>query len=207
MQMFVTFEGPEGAGKSTALLHVAEQLRGQSREVVCTREPGAGDFGQKIRAILLDGDAVTAETELMLFLADRANHVAHLVRPALEAGKVVLCDRYIDSTQVYQGFGRGLDAKFLQQANHFATRGLVPDLTLLFDLNPEIGLQRIADASGGRDNNRIDREPLVFHEKIRRGFLSLAANEPDRFIVLNAAQEQATVAKLALEAVLQRLAN
>jgi dTMP kinase len=186
--MFVTFEGPEGAGKSTALRAVAVKLEASGRSVICTREPGSGDFGKRIREILLDGDSVTAETELMLFLADRANHVATVIRPALETGRVVLCDRYIDSTQVYQGFGRGLDADFLRRANLFATRSLLPDITLLFDLDPVIGLERIATALGSRDNNRIDREPLEFHQRIRSGFLELAKQEPQRFRILDANQ-------------------
>jgi dTMP kinase len=199
--MFVTFEGPEGAGKSTALKFVADSLTADGKRVLCTREPGAGSFGKRVRAILLDEDAVTAETELMLFLADRANHVANVIRPALVDSQIVLCDRYIDSTQVYQGHGRGLDAQFLREANRFATRGLVPNLTLLFDLDPSVGLERIAVALGGRDNNRIDREPLAFHEKIRAGFLELASAEPNRFEILDASLPADQLGQATLEKV------
>jgi len=168
--MFVTFEGPEGAGKSTAIAQLAERVRAAGRTVVTTREPGAGDFGQRIRAILLEGDAMPAESELFLFLADRAHHVREIIRPALSRGDVVLCDRYADSTFVYQSVGRGLDAEFVRTANRFATGGLMPDLTLLFDLDVKVGLARLKDA------DRMDREPIEFHERIRTGFLAEAAS-------------------------------
>lgn len=192
--MFVTFEGPEGAGKSTALRGVAERLRERGLEVVTTREPGAGDFGLRIREILLHGEDMPPASELFLFLADRANHVATLIRPALAAGKWVLCDRHADSTFVYQAVARGLDAEFVRAANRFATGGLVPDRTLLFDLDPEIGLSRLVS------QDRLDAQPLEFHRKVRDGFLALAGTEPDRFRVLDASQTPDRLIEAALAA-------
>ncbi len=181
--MFVSFEGPEGAGKSTALGVVAERLRNSGHPVLTTREPGAGELGARIRELLLHGQDISAETELMLFLADRANHVAGIVRPALAEVRIVLCDRYADSTLVYQGMARGLEERFVREGNLFATRGLVPNLTLLFDLPVEIGLGRLTD------RDRLDAQPIEFHRKVREGFLRLAREEPGRWRVLDATQE------------------
>jgi dTMP kinase len=208
--MFVTFEGPEGAGKSTALKLVAEKLIGLGKSVLTTREPGGGPLGKRIRQILLEEGDVSPETELLLFLADRANHVQTIVLPALDAGQVVLCDRHADSTIVYQGYARGLDIEFLRSANHFATKGLVPDITLLFDLDPKIGLERLnivesnssESAESRRDVNRLDREPLEFHTKVREGFLKIASEQPNRFVVLNAEKPSEEIAQDALNAIL-----
>ncbi|CAN5446499.1 dTMP kinase [soil metagenome] len=181
--MLITFEGPEGAGKSTALASLAEMLREDGRDVVTTREPGAGSFGRQIRAILLEGDDIDVKAELLLFLADRANHVASLIRPALESGAVVLCDRFVDSTLVYQSFVRGLDRDFIVSANAFATGGLVPDLTVLFDLDPQIGLARLTSP------DRMDRLPLEFHQQVRAGFLREFDADPARWIKIDASQD------------------
>lgn len=202
--MFVTFEGPEGAGKSTALHAVAERLRQIGKPVTTTREPGAGEFGKKVRQLLLDGEAIPPESELLLFLADRANHVATIIRPALKDGDIVLCDRYVDSSEVYQGVARGLDPSFTKLGNQFATRGLLPAVTLLFDLDPEIGLQRLATGERA-DVNRLDREPLEFHQRVRQGFLDLAAQEPTRFVVINADKTPEAVAEDAFWAIHTRL--
>ena len=142
--MFITFEGIEGSGKSTVLTRVQEHLENQGYEVVRTLEPGGSRLGRQLRRILLDMESrdLTGESELFLYLADRAQHVATVIRPALEAGKIVLSDRYADSTVVYQGYGRGLDPKLLHTFNDVAVSGLWPDLTLLFDLPPEVGLKR-----------------------------------------------------------------
>lgn len=197
--MFITLEGPEGAGKTTALAALAHGLRGEGREVVTTKEPGAGETGAAIRDLLLHGEALPAATELFLFLADRANHVARVIRPALEGGKVVLCDRFADSTFVYQAAVRGLDAAFVRQANAFATGGLQPDLTLLFDLDPEVGLARL------KAKDRLDLEPLEFHQKVRAGFLRLAEEESARFRILDATRNPEDLAEAALAAVRERL--
>jgi dTMP kinase len=179
--MFITFEGPEGAGKSTAVREVAGRLRARGLTVLTTREPGAGTFGAAVREVLLHGEAMPPAAELFLFLADRANHVARIVRPALARGEWVLCDRFADSTLVYQSHVRGLDLAFVRSANAFATGGLVPDLTLLLDLDPELGLARVSSA------NRLDREPLEFHRAVRAGFLALAEAEPLRWRIIDAA--------------------
>lgn len=200
--MFVTFEGPEGAGKSTAIRTLASALEQAGHAVLVTREPGAGEFGRKIRALLLDQDEVVPEAELLLFLADRASHVENIIRPALAAGKIVLCDRHADSSVVYQGYARGVDIEFLKAGNAFATKGLKPHLTLLFDLDPEVGLRRICD---GRDNNRLDREPLEFHQKVRAGFLDLASQEPERWVVLDATKAPEALSSDALVEILNRL--
>jgi dTMP kinase len=210
--MFVTFEGPEGAGKSTALRSVAAKLIDLGRTVETTREPGAGPLGQRIRQMLLEEGTVSVETELLLFLADRANHVETIILPAIKAGKIVLCDRHADSTIVYQGYGRGLDLDFLSAGNQFAAKGLVPDLTLLFDLDVQIGLNRLNiveetlfdTEAKRRDINRLDREPLEFHTKVREGFLAIARQESNRFVILNAEKPSERLAEDALNAILDR---
>lgn len=197
--LFITFEGPEGAGKSTCLQSVAGRL---NRDVFMTREPGAGEFGKRIRSILLDEDHLPPESELMLFLADRANHVVTMILPAIADGKVVLCDRHADSTLVYQGYARGLDRSFLEAGNAFATRGLKPDLTFLFDLDPSIGLARV---SARNDSNRMDREPLEFHQRVRNGFLELARQEPERFVILDATKTPSELSDEVFEKISARL--
>lgn len=191
--MFITFEGPEGAGKTTAIAIVAERLRDQGRSVLVTREPGSGAFGAHVREILLHGEAMPPESELFLFLADRANHVRTLILPALDRGDLVLCDRYADSTFVYQAVVRGLDKKFVASANDFATGGLVPNMTFLFDLAPEVGLARLAS------RDRLDREPIEFHRRVRQGFLDLAASHQDRWRVLDATSTQESLSGAVLE--------
>jgi dTMP kinase len=210
--MFVTFEGPEGAGKSTAVQFIASKLTSLGNHVVTTREPGGGPLGKRIREMLLEEGDVSVETELLLFLADRANHVQTIVMPALANGSIVLCDRHADSTIVYQGYGRGLDLDFLRAGNCFATKGLIPDLTLLFDLDPKIGLARLniveknlfEEDEKRRDVNRLDREPLEFHTKVRNGFLAIAREEPDRFVILDAQKPPEELAQDALDAILMR---
>ncbi len=205
--MFVTFEGPEGAGKSTALRSIAERLTNTGHSVLTTREPGGGALGKRIRQMLLDEGSVSPETEVLLFLADRANHVESIIEPALHENKIVLCDRHADSTVVYQGYGRGLDLEFLRNANRFATKGLVPNLTFLFDLEPEIGLERLKNPDGSRDVNRLDREPLEFHRKVRAGFLTLADEEPNRFVILDATKAPSALADDAYAEIVRRLGS
>jgi dTMP kinase len=178
--VFITFEGPEGAGKTTVIEAVATFLRSQGREIHVTREPGAGVVGEAVREILLGGTAIAPLAELFLFLADRAQHVACEIRPALERNAIVLCDRYADSTIVYQGYARGMDLEKLRELNGIATKGLQPNLTLLFDLEPSVGLARI------RSKDRLDSEPIQFHEKVRQGFLAEARRDPQRFRIINA---------------------
>ncbi len=192
--MFITFEGIEGSGKSTVLVRVKDYLQDRGHSVVSTLEPGGSELGNKLRSILLDikNQDITNHSELFLYLADRAQHVASVINPALQAGKIVLSDRYADSTLVYQGYGRGLDLKKLNILNEMAVNGLWPKLTLLFDLPAEVGLKR-AITRNMKENKantegRFEAESLSFHSKIREGYLTLAAINQDRFHIINAGQ-------------------
>jgi len=186
--MFITLEGPDGSGKTTQAHALAEWLRGQGRHVVLSREPGGTDIGNQIRAVLHDtgNTAMSAQTEILLYSADRAQHVAQLIRPALAAGQVVISDRYYDSTLAYQGYGRGLDLDQLRAITRFATGGLVPDLTLYLDITAQEGLAR--RQVGGGEWNRLDAEAIEFHERVRAGYLELIAQEPSRWVVIEAAR-------------------
>jgi dTMP kinase len=183
--LFVTFEGGEGSGKSTQLQRLVTRLRSHGLDPLLTREPGGTPLAEGIRGLLLDpGRRPGALAEAFLMEASRAELVADVIRPALAAGRVVMCDRYGDSTLAYQGGGRGIDDALLRAMNRAATGGLVPDLTLLFDLEPERGLTRRAEAAGVP--NRLDREPLEFHRRVRERYLELARAEPERWVVLDA---------------------
>ena len=180
--LFVVFEGGEGAGKSTQVQRLAEVIEAAGREVVVTREPGATVVGAKIRAMLLDPSTqLSARAEALLYAADRAQHVATVVQPALDRGAVVISDRYVDSSLAYQGAGRSLAVEEVARLSRWATGGLVPDVTLLLDIDPAIGLAR---ATGSPD--RIEQESLEFHKAVRRGFLDLAAAAPARYLVVSA---------------------
>ena len=181
---FISFEGGEGVGKSTQIARLATTLRAEGRDVVVTREPGGTDLGAAVRRILLTpGNHVTARAEALLYAADRAHHVETVIEPALAAGKVVICDRYADSTFAYQGAGRALESGDVRRIMEFAVADRWPDLTLLLDVDPRIGLQR---ARGGGDGDRIEAEGLDFHDAVRRGFLELAEASPQRFAVIDA---------------------
>ena len=185
--LFITLEGVEGSGKSTQICHLAEALTQTGYTVLQTREPGGTATAEAIRHILLTGSShepVAPQTEALLILAARCQHVTHLVRPALQRGTVVLCDRFSDSTFAYQGFARGLDLQWLRTANEVATGGLTPDLTLVLDLPVSVGLARRRSDRG--EQNRLDRETERFHRTVRRGFLALAAEEPGRMKIVNA---------------------
>lgn len=188
--MFITFEGPEGSGKSTQISRIATWFREQGRSCVVTKEPGGTPISDRIRAILLDSAAtgMDALTELLLYAASRRQHVVEVIRPAIERGEVVFCDRYTDATIAYQGYGRLLDLDRLQTLNAWATGGVKPDLTLLFDLNEEKGLARahVRNAGMDVDEGRFELEDLRFHRRVREGYLSLAAAEPDRFVTIDA---------------------
>ena len=198
--MFVTLEGPEGAGKSSVASGLEAALRADGHFVLLTREPGSGHLGMKIRSLLLESENVAAKSEVFLFLADRASHVEELVRPALEQGQVVLCDRYIDSTIVYQGHARGFELSRLREWNTFATDGLLPDLTLLLDVPVVVGLGRL------QSKDRLDLEPVEFHERVRSGFLSEAARDPERWVVINADRPLEMVLADCLDVARKRLA-
>jgi dTMP kinase len=187
MPVFITLEGPEGAGKSTLATGLRDHLASLGKDVLLTREPGAGAVGKAIREILLHGEELDAKSELFLFLADRSQHVAKIVRPHLANGGVVICDRYGDSTVVYQGYGRGLSVENLKAWNAFATGSLTPDLTFLLDLDAELGIARL------QSKDRMDAQPIEFHRKIRDGFLSEARLDPARFVVLDASRTPAAV--------------
>jgi dTMP kinase len=190
--MFVTFEGIEGTGKTTQIRKVVEYLEQNGQQYELTLEPGGSRLGKQLRSILLHMDSrdLTGETELFLYLADRAQHVATVVRPALDKEKCVISDRFADSTVVYQGYGRGLDPKLLHQLNDVAVAGTWPDLTILLDLEPEIGLRRAlarnAAESKSREEGRFEAEDMAFHKRIREGYLTWAALHSDRFRVVNA---------------------
>jgi dTMP kinase len=180
--LFITVEGIDGSGKTTVANAVAERLRQEGFAVVVTAEPGGTPLGERLRQLLLREKPLSAWAEAFLFLAARAEHVAQVIRPALREGTIVLCDRFADSTIAYQGFGRGLPVDELRRLNEVATGGLHPHLTILLDVSPEIGLQRVQRPTvfEGRD--------LAFHHRVRQGFLWLAAQEPHRIKIVDASQ-------------------
>ncbi len=190
--MFVTFEGIEGTGKTTQIKRLKEYFESQGREVFLTLEPGGSRVGAELRKMLLhvDNKDITAIAELFLYLADRAQHVGQVIKPELEAGKVVISDRFADSTVVYQGYGRGLDPKMLHQLNEVAVEGCWPDLTLLLDLDVEIGLKRAMtrNMKDGKtqEEGRFEQEHISFHGRVREGYLTWAALNKDRIKVADA---------------------
>src|SRR4029453_8308566 len=195
--IFITLEGGEGSGKSTLAFGLTEVLRSRGLEVCATQEPGGTNLGRAIQGILEESlNSPTPLGELLLFEADRAQHMSEVVFPALAAGMTVICDRFTDSSIAYQGYGRGIDLELIRRLNHEATAGLRPDLTLLLDLPPEVGLSREGDqkdVTGG--------ESLEFHERVRSGFLELAKEEPERFVLIDAQLTPEQVTQQALAAV------
>jgi dTMP kinase len=195
---FVTFEGGEGSGKTTQLKALLGHLRSVGRDVVETRDPGGTAIGNQIRGLLLDGENARMDslTELLLYEASRAQLVQEVVQPALAAGRILLCDRFTDSTVAYQGYGRGLDLDLIERLNASATRGIRPDLTFFLDLDPVVGLERVkrrlTPSRASRD--RLEDEALAFHERVRQGFRALAATEPERVIALDAVQSLSELA-------------
>ncbi|MEI7905171.1 MAG: dTMP kinase [Candidatus Firestonebacteria bacterium] len=192
---FITFEGPEGSGKTTQINSLALYLRKKGLKVTLTREPGGSYIADKIRNILLDTKnmGLCANAELLLYLASRAQHISDKVKKALKAGHIVLCDRFSDSTLAYQGFGRGFDRRLIEKLNLFAAEGLNPDLTLLLDIGVKAGLERAHKSKNSKD--RIEKESLKFHNRVRKGFLKLAAEEPGRIKVINASGKLEEVRK------------
>lgn len=187
--MFITFEGPEGSGKSSVLDKICHQLEHDGFNVVKTREPGGTPISEQIRNIILDKSNTNLEprTEALLYAASRRQHLVEKIWPALKEGKIVLCDRYLDSSLAYQGNARGLGYENILTINNFATENTFPDLTILFDIQPELGLERISKNSN-REVNRLDLEKLDFHKKVREGFLELAKKYPERFYIVDASQ-------------------
>ncbi|MEU8657710.1 dTMP kinase [Actinoplanes philippinensis] len=202
--VFVVFEGGEGAGKSTQVTRLADALKAEGRDVVVTREPGATDIGSRIRGLVLDRDkteAPSARAEALLYAADRAHHVATVVRPALARGAVVISDRYVDSSLAYQGAGRTLPVQEVSWLSAWATGGLKPDLVVLLDVDPGVGLNRVDSRGAGAD--RLESESRAFHERVRYAFLDLAASDPKRYLVLDASRPVDEIA----EAVVERLSG
>lgn len=197
--LFVTIEGIEGSGKTTLASGLGRELTAAGREAVVTAEPGGGGVGDLIRALLLDpANVISDRAELLLFEAARAYHVDTRIRPDLERGAVVICDRYTDSSIAYQGFARGIDEDAVRLLNDFATAGLKPDITLLLDIPVDDGLARQERL------DRISSEALEFHGLVRQGYLALATNEPERFVVIDARQPADAVLRQAREAIAQR---
>lgn len=196
---FITFEGPEGSGKSTHVARLAERLRGLGLEVVCTREPGGTRTGEMIREILQHdrtGEPIVPEAEVLLFAASRAQLVGRVIRPALERGAWVLCDRFADSTTVYQGMGRGFGMDRMIEISAFALGGVAPDLTLLLDVDVSAGLARMRrrNTEQGVDGDRFERETREFHERVREGYLALSRRFPERIRTIDAARDPEAVA-------------
>ena len=202
--MFITLEGPEGSGKSSQLPDLAEFLRGQGWDVLTTREPGGTPIGDQIRQILmrLDNQELHPRTEILLFLASRAQLVEQVIKPALREGKLVLSDRFGDSTLAYQGYGHGIDLATLRAMLDFATDMLKPDLTLLLDVDVEIGLQRKRKED---EWNRLDAYELAFHQRVREGYHELCLQEPERWRVIDAMQPKEAVQTALRQAVMQFL--
>ena len=195
--MFITFEGADGCGKTTQIKLIDEYLRNKGYKTLLTREPGAKGLGEKIREILLNYEGeVSSRCESFLFLADRAQHVDCIIKPALKDGVIVLCDRHTDSTVAYQGYGRGLDIEEIKKLNNLATGGLKPDLTLVFDVDIETSQARV-----GKNKDRMESAGIEFFKKVREGFLEIAKEEPQRVKVIDSSDTIENVHKKVVELV------
>lgn len=195
--LFITFEGGDGCGKTTQIELLDKYLRGKGFNTLLTREPGAKGLGVKLREILLNYDGeVSPNCESFLFLADRAQHVDCIIKPALEEGKIILCDRHTDSTVAYQGYGRGLDISRIENLNDIATSGLKPDLTIVLDVDVKTSMQRV-----GKEKDRMESAGIEFFERVRQGFLEIAKKEPDRVKVINSSDTIENIHKQILELV------
>jgi len=201
MGLFITFEGIEGSGKTTQIARTGDYLDNKKIPYIVTEEPGGTGLGSELRQILLDKTSlnIAEKAELLLFAADRAQHIEEVIHPAMKEGKVVLCDRFSDATIAYQGFGRGVDVDFIRRVNDFSSQSLKPDLTLLFDVPVSTGLERIKDriSPTGKASleDRFEREKAEFHRKIREGYLSLLHDEPDRIRLIDGSRDVGDVAK------------
>ena len=206
MSLFVTFEGPEGGGKTTQMRRLAAYLREQGYDVLATREPGGTPIGDRVRAILLDPlhTEMQPQAEYLLFSAARAQHVAQVIRPHLLRGGVVLCDRYADASLAYQGYGYQLDLDALWAITRFATSGLAPDLTFCLDLPVDVGLRRKTQDAGDAWN-RMEQKEVEFHERVRAGYLAMAAHEPARWVVIDATRTMDEIQATLNDALVERL--
>lgn len=204
--MFITFEGPEGSGKTTQSLLLQSFLQQQGYDVLWTREPGGTRIAEQIRDVLHrpDNQEMASNAEFLLYSAARAQHTSEKIRPALGRGEIVLCDRYYDSSLAYQGYGRGLDLSMLRTITQCATEGLVPDLTLYFDIAPEEGLRR-RQKDAEAEWNRLDGEALAFHKRVYEGYHKLIKAEPERWVVVEAGRDVEVVQQEVAELVLARL--
>lgn len=205
--LFITFEGGEGAGKSTQIARLAQKLREKGYDLLVTREPGGSPGAEAVRHVILSGAAEPfgPEMEALLFAAARADHVEQAIRPALESGKIVLCDRFIDSMRVYQGVTGNLSSDFMKAVERVAIDGVMPDLTLILDIEPEEGLRRASARRGGEEVDRFEKETLDIHRKRREAFLAIAEREPQRCIVIDASRDPDAVQEAVTEAVFAAL--
>ena len=209
--MFITLEGIEGSGKTTQIKNIVEFLENKGYDCVVTREPGGTKIGEKIRSILLDPENRDMEPacELLLYFSDRVQHIKELINPALSEGKTIICDRFFDATLVYQGYARGLSIDLIIKLHEMIAYGLKPDITILLDLLPEIGLSRaweqIDNGSRSGDETRFEKETLLFHEKIRAGYLELARLEPKRFRIIDASKNKDQVKQQIINALTTKL--
>ena len=194
--MFITLEGIEGSGKSTQILHIFNFINKLGLKCIITREPGGTRIGRKMRSILLDPEssALNPAAELLLYTADRVQHIQEIILPMIEGGSIVICDRYFDATLAYQGVARGLDMTLILDLHKLICRNLKPDLTFLLDLPPDTGLQRALKQleSGSRmdTESRFEKETIAFHERVRTGYLAIAEKEPERFRIIDASQSE-----------------
>lgn len=201
--LFITFEGADGCGKTTQMKLLAEYLKNNRKDVLLTREPGGKGLGEKVREILLNYDEpVSDRCESFLFLADRAQNIDIIVNPAVSQGKIVLCDRHIDSTVAYQGYGRGLDIERINKLNDIATNGKKPDLTFVFDIDVETSMKRV-----GKEKDRMESAGIDFHNRVRKGYLELAKQEPQRIKVLDATKSIGEIHNNVIEIINEKLKN
>lgn len=201
--LFITFEGADGCGKTTQMELLAEYLKNNGNDVLLTREPGGKGLGEKVREILLNYEGpVSDRCESFLFLADRAQNIDIIVNPAVSQGKIVLCDRHIDSTVAYQGYGRGLDIERINKLNDIATNGKKPDLTFVFDIDVETSMKRV-----GKEKDRMESAGIDFHNRVRKGYLELAKQEPQRIKVLDATKSIEEIHNNVIEIINEKLKN
>ncbi|MBL8584314.1 MAG: dTMP kinase [Rhizobiaceae bacterium] len=204
---FITFEGGEGAGKSTQIQRLANKLRDKKYPIRVTREPGGSPGAEAIRHVLLSGAAEPfgPEMEALLFAAARSDHIEQVIRPAVDAGEVVLCDRFLDSSRVYQGVTGGLPPQIMRRIEEVSVNGMMPDLTLIFDIDPAAGLSRAAARRGDEGADRFEREDIAIHQRRREAFLAIAEREPNRCIVIDASREADVVENVVTAAVFAAL--
>ena len=206
MSLFITLEGPEGSGKTSAIKIVKERLESLGYQIEMTREPGGTYISEQIREVILDkrNTLMDPRTEALLYAASRRQHLVEKIWPSLKEGKIVFCDRYLDSSLAYQGYARGLGIDEILKVNDYATEGTFPDITLLFDIDPELGLERI-NKNKDREVNRLDVEKLSFHKKVREGYLLLSKKFPERYIIVDASKPLEEVANQVFEEIIKKL--